>query len=130
MSLRTIGTIGLALVLIGLQADRAGTQELPPGSGDDWCWNCGDLHCLFGFGQGYVGCRDGGPNSGYCSTIPYKRCRFLMGQMSPSGIVTGEEVLAEAIDGTRRGGCGNWIVGIPRSSDQGPVPGSPPTIRI
>ena len=127
---RTIGAAALALALVGVQADGAGTQQLPPSPGDDWCWNCGDLNCLYGFGQGFVGCRDGGPNSGYCSVIPYRLCQVLFAQIAPSGFVVAEEVLAEANDGTQRGGCGNWIVGIQGDSDQGSISSVPPKVKI
>ena len=127
---RTIGVVGLALALVGVQADGASTLQLPP-SPDDWCWNCYGNLCLWGDPSGFAGCHDGGRNSNYCSVIPYRLCstgsRLVVG---PSGIVDGEEVLAAASDGTQRGGCGNWIVGIQGSSDRWSVSSDPPTVRI
>ena len=127
---RTIAALGLPLALIGVQADGAGTQQFPPSPGDDWCWNCYGTLCLYGDPDGFGGCHDG---SNYCSVIPYRLCttrsesRLVVG---PSGIVVGEEVLAEASDGTQRGGCGNWIVGIQANSDPQAVSSDPPIMRI
>lgn len=75
-----------------------------------------------------VGLRDGDAELRFTlSDSARSESRLVVG---PSGIVVGEEVLAEASDGTQRGGCGNWIVGIQANSDPQAVSSDPPIVRI
>ena len=125
-----LSAAALASLVVFVSTGSASSQDAPTTFGpEQWCWQCTADVCTNGFAQGRMGCISS-PGEG-CSLAPYNECCYgapgpcpnwySAAQVAPSGVVLLAAAEVDPADGTMRGGCKRWVVGVIAGATAAPV---------